>query len=161
MEQPTDTSIGPRKGEYAVPDNPPAFCKSCGQPIIWTETGSGNLIPLSVVTIRTDPSGHRWAMTHFADCPHAREHRKKKGRKEKDMSQPQNAPYSLNEKASATACELLVILEQLALYGEAHPSCRLTIARDLFETELGKRVLARFNRATGLVLTIDTREVRE
>ncbi len=64
------------------------------------------------------------------------------------------SPYRLNEKAEAEACELLAHLEQLAVYAKAHPSCKITIAKALFQTVLGERVLREFRDATGLELTI-------
>ncbi len=78
------------------------------------------------------------------------------------MSQqpPPTAPHSLNERASDETCELLLHLEQLALYAEAHPSCRITIAKNLFQTVLGQRVLRKFSAATGLALTIIVPEAK-
>ncbi len=77
------------------------------------------------------------------------------------MNPPPNAPYTLNEKTSAEVCELLLHLEQLALYAEAHSSCRITIAKDLFQTVMGQRVLRRFSNATGLTLTIIPPEAKQ
>lgn len=74
-------------------------CKSCGAPIIWATTQKGKLMPLDAAP---DPDGNlavsRWATviavhprteltdtqgfpthkSHFATCPHAAEHRRKR-----------------------------------------------------------------------------------
>jgi len=66
----------PRKGEYRVPASAPlSQCRSCHAPIIWATTGSNKPIPLSVASIRRDENGVKWAISHFADCPHAAQHR--------------------------------------------------------------------------------------
>ena len=67
----------PRKGEYRVPDTAPlSECWSCHAPIIFTTTRNNRQIPLSVASIRKDDQGVKWAISHFADCPHAAQHRK-------------------------------------------------------------------------------------
>jgi hypothetical protein len=63
-------------------------------------------------------------------------------------------PYRLNENAEAQACLVLDNLSKLAEYGELHESCKLTIARTIFQTTYGQTVLKRLTRATGLILTI-------
>jgi len=73
---PSPISNHARPCEYRVPiQSPPGECRSCHAPIIWATTRSGKAIPLSVSTIRTDEQGQRWALTHFADCPSAAQHR--------------------------------------------------------------------------------------
>jgi hypothetical protein len=65
----------PRRGEYPVPSSAKiARCSSCGAKIVWTTTGNNKPMPLSVETIVEDESG-RYALNHWADCPHASEHR--------------------------------------------------------------------------------------
>ena len=67
----------PRKGEYRVPSSAPlSRCRSCHAPIIWATTGKNRPIPLSVASIRRDESGVKWAISHFADCPSAAQHRR-------------------------------------------------------------------------------------
>jgi hypothetical protein len=76
---PTDPHSRP--GEYRVPDQArTAQCQSCAALIVWTRTSkNGRPIPLSMATVRTDEYGARWALTHFADCPLADQHRKPAG----------------------------------------------------------------------------------
>jgi hypothetical protein len=76
------------------------------------------------------------------------------------MSQPNGAPHTLNERANDEACRLLDVLNILANYAEQHPSVKLTIARCLYETVQGQRVLRRFYNATGLTLKIDATEAQ-
>jgi hypothetical protein len=67
----------PMPGEYEVPEGPRAErCRSCGTRIVWGQTRAGEPIPLSVATLRTI-GARRYAKTHFIDCPHGREWRKK------------------------------------------------------------------------------------
>lgn len=66
----------PQSGEYEIPTGTPVVrCRSCDAAIIWVQTEKGRAIPLSVATtvLRGDK---RYAMTHFADCPHGREWRR-------------------------------------------------------------------------------------
>jgi hypothetical protein len=66
-----------RAGEYIIPDNAHVtHCKSCNAAVIWTTTATGAAIPLSVTTIRLDADGRRRALSHFSDCPNAKQHRK-------------------------------------------------------------------------------------
>lgn len=69
---------GPRHGEYLVPDGAEiARCASCEAEIVWTRTSGERPIPLSVATIqRRDEK--RWALSHFSDCPQAKEWSRKK-----------------------------------------------------------------------------------
>lgn len=54
-------------------------CRSCGAPIIWLRTRSGSNMPVDADTVPLgddgpfDPKVHT---SHFATCPHAREHRR-------------------------------------------------------------------------------------
>lgn len=66
-----------RRGEYLIEGRADAGrCTSCGAAVLWIRTPKGARMPLSVATIRTDESGRRWALTHFADCPNAAKHRR-------------------------------------------------------------------------------------
>lgn len=76
MDTQLDLFTGERAGEYPIPASAlPAQCRSCGAAIVWTRTASGKIIPLSLTTVEVR-SGVRYALTHFADCPHAREWRR-------------------------------------------------------------------------------------
>jgi len=73
MQQPDRPT---RVGEYLVPRSAtPGTCKSCGAEILWIVSRLGRPIPLSVATIEQDAGGARFALTHFADCPNAKQHR--------------------------------------------------------------------------------------
>lgn len=66
-----------RRGEYRVsPTGQIRHCASCNAEIIWTTTVNQKRIPLSVATIRVDEQGQRFALSHFADYPNAKGHRK-------------------------------------------------------------------------------------
>ena len=66
-----------RPGEYRVPGGAQIErCRSCQAKIVWTLTSKNKPIPLSMATVRTDAQGVRWALSHFADCPQAAQHRK-------------------------------------------------------------------------------------
>ena len=64
-----------------------AICKSCGKQIAWVKMGSGKMMPLdpdpqTVIIIDGEyyPEVRTNAYTsHFATCPNADKHRKKKG----------------------------------------------------------------------------------
>ena len=77
MSETTETTerdlFGARKGEYEVPELArPATCQSCGAPIVFTKTPKGATIPLSLATVEWR-EGKRYAITHFSDCPNARD----------------------------------------------------------------------------------------
>lgn len=73
MTQQLDLFTGQRAGEYAIPpDAQPARCRSCGAQIVWARTEAGRAIPLSLTTVE-ERDGVRYALTHFADCPHGKE----------------------------------------------------------------------------------------
>ncbi len=69
-----------------MPHQPKAYCRTCGQPIIWCATESGKRMPLDaepekrfVLDPSSDPMTGRMRNTyqsHFSTCPQAREHRK-------------------------------------------------------------------------------------
>lgn len=72
MDSQLDLFTGQRAGEYEIPSGAtPMPCRSCEQEIVWTETEGGKWIPLSLATVE-DRDGVRYALTHFADCPHSR-----------------------------------------------------------------------------------------
>lgn len=67
----------PAVGEYPVPHGARREqCKSCGAPIVWGTTQHGKPIPLSISKIRCI-GGQRYSTTHYTDCPHAKEWRRK------------------------------------------------------------------------------------
>lgn len=66
----------PRRGELEVTsDDTHDVCKSCGAAILWHKLGPGRFMPLSITTIEQDAGGRRFALSHFADCPNASQHR--------------------------------------------------------------------------------------
>lgn len=67
---------GPNKGEFLVPSNKPTEqCRSCGARIVWGETERGKAIPLDIAHVRL-VRGVRYATTHYAHCPHAKQWRR-------------------------------------------------------------------------------------
>lgn len=67
----------PRRGEYPLPDHGDVrTCASCGQAIVWHTTDAGKRMPLSLATV-VERGGVKYALSHFADCPDAREWSKK------------------------------------------------------------------------------------
>lgn len=63
----------PRRGEFQLPgDAQPEACRSCGMPIVWGMTTAGKMIPLSLRTVE-EREGIKFVLSHFSDCPHARE----------------------------------------------------------------------------------------
>jgi len=65
--------FGARRGEYEVPiDARIVECQSCGAKMTWIKTPAGRAMPLSLATIETR-DGTRYALSHFADCPEAKE----------------------------------------------------------------------------------------
>lgn len=67
----------PAAGEYPLPAGAePARCRSCNEPIVWTNTEAGKAIPLTVRTRRLI-GNVPYAKTHFSDCPHSRQWRKR------------------------------------------------------------------------------------
>jgi len=73
-----DLFTGQRAGEYAIPpDAQVAHCRSCEAEIVWARTEGGRAIPLSLKTVE-ERGGVRYALTHFADCPHGKEWSKRR-----------------------------------------------------------------------------------
>lgn len=67
-----------RKGEYELPvDARIDTCKSCGTQIVWTNHPYGRPMPLSLATIQTR-NGKKWCLSHFSDCPDAKEWSRKR-----------------------------------------------------------------------------------
>lgn len=65
--------FGARPHEYAIPPNAtPVTCASCGAGMVWVRTAAGKAMPLSLATVE-ERDGQRWALSHFSDCPDARE----------------------------------------------------------------------------------------
>jgi hypothetical protein len=72
-ELPARDMFGARPGEYPLPANAfPAKCASCGMAIVFCRTAAGKQIPLSLATVE-EREGIKYAVTHFADCPQAKE----------------------------------------------------------------------------------------
>lgn len=68
----------PRRGEYEVPeDSEIEECRSCNAQVVWGLTKNRRAIPLSIATI-VRRNGKAYALSHFADCPHARDWSRKK-----------------------------------------------------------------------------------
>jgi len=66
-----------RLGEYEVPnDAEPDCCHSCSAPILWIRTLNNKFMPISVATLEQDLGGRRFGLSHFTDCPNAKQHRK-------------------------------------------------------------------------------------
>ena len=68
-----DLFTGERAGEYPISaEAHVARCKSCQALIVWARTEGGRAIPLSLATVE-ERGGVRYALTHFADCPEAKQ----------------------------------------------------------------------------------------
>ena len=68
-----DLFTGQRAGEYPIPPGAAVVrCRSCGARIVWVRTEAGKAMPLSLATVETR-DGVRYALTHFADCPDAKD----------------------------------------------------------------------------------------
>lgn len=56
-------------------------CRSCGAAIVWMKTATGKNMPVDADTVKPDgpsvfdPKVHT---SHFATCPHAAQHRRKR-----------------------------------------------------------------------------------
>jgi len=67
-----------RAGEYPIPDGAAVVrCRSCRAQIVWVRTEAGKVMPLSIATVQ-ERDGVRYALTHFADCPHSKEWSRKR-----------------------------------------------------------------------------------
>ena len=65
--------FGARKGEYELPEGlMPTRCQSCGMGMVWIKTAGGKAMPLSVASIE-ERDGFKFALSHFADCPDAKQ----------------------------------------------------------------------------------------
>ena len=77
MDVQLDLFTQQRAGEYPIPAGATSCpCRSCGQEIVFTRTAQGKAIPLSLVTME-ERDGVCYALTHFADCPHSRDWRRR------------------------------------------------------------------------------------
>jgi hypothetical protein len=86
-----------RLGEYLIPANArPTQCKSCQASIVWTKTGTGANMPLSLATIREDAQGRHWALNHWADCPDAAQHRRPSA-PARNAAKPSGTPVDLRD----------------------------------------------------------------
>lgn len=61
-----------RAGEHDIEGCGQGTCRSCGAAILWKRLETGRAIPLSVATIQPH-SGKKWALSHFSDCPDAKD----------------------------------------------------------------------------------------
>lgn len=61
-----------RPNEYDLAGCGPGTCRSCGAAIAWYRREDGRAIPLSLATVQSH-DGKRWALSHFSDCPDAKE----------------------------------------------------------------------------------------
>ena len=62
-----------RSHEYELPASAKIeHCKSCDAQIVWTRTPTGRAVPLALSTVQTR-DGKRYAVSHFRDCPNAKE----------------------------------------------------------------------------------------
>ena len=65
--------FGARRGEYELPDDAtPTTCRSCGTAMVWVKTTNSRALPLSLATVE-ERDGRKYALSHFADCPDAKE----------------------------------------------------------------------------------------
>jgi len=61
-------------------NTPGRTCSSCGAAIVWLKTATGANMPTDAATVRPDdvtfnPPRHT---SHFATCPHAASHRRRR-----------------------------------------------------------------------------------
>lgn len=63
---------GERKGEYVLPPGQVEACRSCGAQIVWAHTPNGRAIPLSLATVQRR-DGIAYCLSHFVDCPEAKD----------------------------------------------------------------------------------------
>lgn len=69
--------FGARKGEYAIPPHAQlGTCHSCKASVVWIQTAAKRFMPLSVATIE-ERDGVKYALSHFSDCEHAKEWRRR------------------------------------------------------------------------------------
>lgn len=62
-----------RPHEYEIPATAKIeHCRSCDAQIVWTRTPAGRAVPLALSTVQTR-DGKRYAVSHFRDCPDAKD----------------------------------------------------------------------------------------
>lgn len=62
-----------RAHEYEIPPTGQIeHCRSCNAQIIWARTPLGRAVPLAISTVQTR-DGKRYAVSHFRDCPDAKD----------------------------------------------------------------------------------------
>lgn len=77
-----------------IPDAPPGYgkiperhpfqqsCRSCGAPIVWFRTAKGHRMPVDAGTTKPTDAEHQLDLSrhvsHFATCPNANQHRRKR-----------------------------------------------------------------------------------
>lgn len=71
----------PQKPDHLLILDGAARCRSCGHPVLWSETAKGKAIPLHLdgpprTVIDTEGEAHTGWEAHHAHCPHADKHRK-------------------------------------------------------------------------------------
>lgn len=67
----------PRADEWEIPTGEePTTCKSCGAAIVWGRTTSNTAVPLDLRHVR-ELAGVRYALNHFAHCPHGKDWRRR------------------------------------------------------------------------------------
>jgi hypothetical protein len=65
--------FGGRAHEYELPlDAWTGKCRSCGAAMAFIRTERGKVMPLSLATVE-ERDGKRYCLSHFADCPDAKE----------------------------------------------------------------------------------------
>ena len=70
--------FGARVGEYELPANAQiGTCHSCNASVAWVRTKNDKWTPLSLATVE-ERDGVRYALTHFSDCPEAKEWSRKR-----------------------------------------------------------------------------------
>ena len=73
FDEPPPAAPAARTHEYEVPaDAKIEHCRSCDAPIVWTRTLAGRAVPLALSTVQTR-GNTKYAVSHFRDCPHARD----------------------------------------------------------------------------------------
>ena len=62
-----------RPHEYPIPTGAAIeHCRSCDAQIVWAQTPAGRAVPLALSTVQTR-HGVQYAVSHFRDCPHAKD----------------------------------------------------------------------------------------
>ena len=74
-DQPSLFDDQPLPGEYPLPEGVrPTNCRSCGAAVVWTTTANDKQMILDIRegNVR-EINGLRYAMNHWAKCPHAKD----------------------------------------------------------------------------------------